>query len=297
MTGVLDILRDPLAIFLLVIAIGSSLIIIAAVPSLSIFILKNTSFTIDKKQSIKVAAIGCVLIIIGLVGIVGLYQFEKAQPRATGEVEISPESPVTALSNGTQLNITVVTENPHPNFLQKILFKIFGEPKDLEFRFSLLDQSKNGTKHKAKMPNNYLNLKIFPTDAGAKIIQIEALSPRNETIYENEYVINLPSNRTPIIENFSYEHVGERIEIKVNAADPENDTIYYNFTRIPPSLASPISEIQPRWSFTEDSRILEPDKNSFGKNRIDVCILDGDKKTNKPWDNRKSVCKSYWITI
>lgn len=302
MVGLLDLLSDPSALFVLVTIIGFILIIIAAVPSLSVFILKNSSFTLNKRQSIIVAAIGGVLIVIGLGGIVGLNQYEKAQAQpGISEVSVHPESPVFVPLNGTQLNITVVTGNPDPNFFQKILQEIFGEPEDLKFVFYLVDQGGNGTIHRVgPIPKNYINFKIFPTDAGKKLIRVDAIEPseKGENFsWETDYIISMPSNQQPKIENISFLPIGQRMKVVVNATDPEKDTIFYNFTLIPYSKTIPISEIPPRRSYIENSRVLTPGEIGLGSCNcnLEVCIQDGIPK--RPWDDHVPVCTEREISI
>ena len=300
MASLLDLLSDPSALFVLVTIIGFILIIIAAVPSLSVFILKNSSFTLNKKQSIIVAAIGGVLIVIGLGGIVGLNQYEKTQAQpGISEVSVYPESPVLVTSNGTQLNITVITGNQNRNFLQKILQEIFGEP--LKFVFYLVDQGGNGTIHRVgPIPKNNINFKIFPTDIGKKLIHVDAIEPSNRGgnfSWEADYIISLPNNQQPKIENISFSPIGQRMEVVVNATDPEKDTIFYNFTLIPYLKTIPISEIPPRRSYTEYSRVLTPGENGFGscECNLEVCIQDGIPKS--PWDDHVPVCTETKISI
>lgn len=294
MASLLDVLNDPSALFILMIATGFIFIIIAAVPSLSVFILKNSTITLNKRQSIIVAAIGGVLIAIGLFGIVGLIQYENAQAQTViSKVEVDPDSPVLAFPNGTQLNITVVTENPHPNFFQKILQKILGEPEDPKYIFYLLGEG--GSYRRGPIPEKNIYFKIFPADAGKKSIRVDAIGPykKGENIsFEREYIVSLPIDQPPKINNISYIPIGDRTKVVVDAEDPEDDNIYYNFTLIPFSSASPIQKLG---ESEDNTRILTPGENGIGKNELMVCIRDGDSKG--PYASRRSICKYKDIII
>jgi hypothetical protein len=295
MTGLLDILRDPLALFILVIAVGSILIIIAAVPSLSVFILKNAGLTLNKRQSFMVAAIGGVLIVIGLVGIVGLNQLERIP---TGEVFIKPEPPVTVLSNGIPLNISVVISDPN------IFQKIFDDPDELKFTFLVADSNKPLNRYEWSGKYNYSRFNLSQEDAGNKIIEINVTDTsknREYNIYRRDYSIILPINNPPIIKNVSAEPKGgEGIEITVDAEDPDGDEIYYDFKLISLSDPNSLSVIQPpSGDYRENSRVLTHGKNGIGKNFLRVYIRDGSNKgPNKgPFGDRKPVYDKKWDII
>jgi hypothetical protein len=237
-----------------------------------------------------VAAIGGVLIVIGSVGIVGLNQLERAP---TGEVFIKPEPPVTVLSNGTPLKISVVTSDPN------IFQKIFDEPKGLKFTFFILDSNGRDTRI-VTGPNNSSQFIILPDDAGNKIIGINVTDiskDREYNIYRRDYIINLPLNKPPIIKKVSYEPIGGKsMEITVDAEDPENDVIYYNFTIISLARPSSVSYIQPlSGSYRENSRILTPDKNGIGENLLRVYIRDGNNKG--PFMDHEPVHEKRWDKI
>jgi hypothetical protein len=292
MTSLLDLPNNPPALFILVIAVGFILIIIAAVPSLSVFILKNAGLTLNKRQSIMVAAIGGVLIIIGSVGVVGLNQLERAP---TGEVFIKPEPPVTVLSNGIPLNISVIISDPN------IFQKIFDEPEELKFTFLVLDSNRPLNRYEWTGKYNYSQFNLSPEDAGNKIIEINVTDTSKDkeyNIYRRDYNIILPLNKPPIIKNVSYKpKEGDGMEITVDAEDPENDEIYYDFKLISLSVPNLVSEIQPpSGDYRENSRVLTSGKNGTGKSLLRVYIKDGSEKgpMKGPFGDRKPVFDTKW---
>ena len=278
----ITILSNNLLMLKFLLVIGLILILIAAVPSLSIPILKNTQLNITKNQSIMLAAIGGILIAIGILG---LYQLEN-DPPIINEVQIKPYPTATAFKNGTPINITVIAE-PDSNIIQKI----FQKPTDLEFEFNL-PPHKEGPQ-----AQNTATFLIYPTEKGLNFIKInvtDRAKNSSDVSWIHDYTIILPNQPPEFTDEISYERKGKKIEIIANATDQESDYIYYKFYRMPP-YASNFSEILPQESYTENWRIFAPGQNDSGPNKLKISIQDGYE--NGTWGDHKPILKYLWINI
>jgi hypothetical protein len=186
MTNLLEILNYSHYVLLA----GFALIIIALLEPSKILIkqlLELNLPTLGAKRSIILGLIGCVLIIIGLGGVVALCEIPNLPP-AIYTVERIPENPVTVSSNGTliKIRIEVVDEND-PNINQAAnnsIQKMVYTPTQFVYNFSV--------KHPGESSYELIELQetkerscnctwwVFPQHAGVNQILINvALKGKN----------------------------------------------------------------------------------------------------------------------
>ena len=288
------ILRDFPLVLSLAIIIGIILIIIA----LATQSFKPQKVPLSMKQSRALAAIGIFLILSGVFGI-GIFQSENTPPLIQGLI-VDP--PLATVSEGgiTPVHITVL-EGRNNN----IFIRIFGEPTPLyEFSFSGPSTNYSSKNIQGPSPITTCVWNVTPSEIGKNILEINLIyglpSGRNvSTVVSQSYSVIL-SNQKPIIEKlylYPYKDIypiNERIQIKVKAADPENDLLYYTFFRLPPKAQS-FLEIPPLSNYRENVRYWAPNKNDIGENIIRAEVRDGDPKG--PYFDSKGTSKELKIDI
>lgn len=268
------ILENGELAFKFVIVIGIVLIIIAVAPSMSIPVLKIPMLALSKKQSMILGAIGGVLILSGMVGL-----SSNNVPPVIYERTIYPDlSKATDLQSGTKVTIYVVAEDPDA---YNIIQKIFYQAMPLQYDFLVKGPGTNYTLRHFQGPdiNNTGVLVIDPSYAGVNefYINVTDRPPGEDTkaaLGRYTYVINI--NKVPILKEIysdkeSPQPVNGRIRITAEAADPENDKLYYQFLIAPPGCTR-YSLVQ-NWS-EENELLWSPTNSNIGENLIKACVRD-----------------------
>jgi hypothetical protein len=276
------ILNDSPLSFKFAILAGIILLIIAAVPTMSVLIFKSQALALTRNQSIILGLVGSALILGGLTGLVALAQVSNASPLI---VSVDYPLTTTAFKSGTPVKISVTAKDPDINSVQKIFAKIV----PLQYEFFLIGPGTNNSIERMQGPaiNNTCTWWVTPHYAGENMIIINVTDrPPGEkdtkfTSSSYRIQVQLP-NQLPKIEEISPNdktprHVGERIKITAKATDPENDKIYYQFFRYSPPPAQSFSEIAPNWMGQTNERYWVPNASDIGENIIIAYIRDGDK--------------------
>jgi hypothetical protein len=290
------LLNGPLVLRFAVLA-GFVLIVIAVVPSLSIPLLKGKELTLTRNQSIILGAIGCVSLVGGLAGIY-LSEMTDVSP-IIQEWNITPDDNRT-FGVGSTLSVNIMVKEPDLNFFQKI------RKPTLLFNLKLLDPANRSIRYDSgPMPKCCFRVQVSHDIAGRNLVRINVTDrPPYEKdakflSMEKNYTIEI-ANNPPQIEdvspsNGSSKPIDRRLVITAKVTDQNNDMLYYNFYRMPPTLDKWF-EIPPQdVKVEQDKRYWTPNESDIGENLIRVIVRDGDD--NGPWEEKSFAIKDWTINI
>jgi len=168
----IDILKDTVLTLEIMIVAGFALIIISVAQPSRIPIL-NISLKLSRNRLIILAMIGCILILGGFSELI----LENNSAPKFVYVQINP-NPATAYSNGTDVNIDVLAEDPDTNNkIQKLLYKsLFSKITPLQYKFSYRCLITNNLTTPIKGPDESPNctFPVYPNYGDKVTIEINA---------------------------------------------------------------------------------------------------------------------------
>jgi hypothetical protein len=187
-----------------VVIAGFVLVIIALLEPSKILIkqlLELNLPTLGTKRSLILGFVGCVLIIIGLVGLWASCQITDYSPEIYGTYR-NPDSPIIASKNGTLVTINaMVVDNSDPNISQKAnnsIQKMVYSPPQFVYKFSVKNPGRNFYELKKLLETTEKSGNctwwVFPSDAGVNQILINvAIKGENakNTSRSEEYLVNV----------------------------------------------------------------------------------------------------------
>jgi len=273
------ILSDTPLLFTFAILAGIVLILIAGIPSLITILVKSEKLILTKNQSIMLAALGCIFIIIGIVYHFGV---ENEAP-IIRDVDIDPKDEHVAV--GSVIRINVSAEDRDLNLLQEI----FSDPL-LQYKLTLITPANESTTW-GPIPNSSFMIHVSPEYNGMDqiIINVTDRKEGQKDIkgvgHEKPHkilIFSLPPEIKDVFPNDeSPKPVNKKIWIKANATDPDADNntrLYYKFYIMSPSSTKYL-ELPPSVEndFTENQRAWIPKTSDIGENTIRVDVIEGDE--------------------
>lgn len=279
---IINIINDGPLLFRIAVIVGIIFIIIAAIPSLSIFVLKSEKLTLTKNQSVMLAVFGCLLLIVGLAGIVFLFFGETNIAPVIKEINITPPN-AEKFGMGSTVFVSITAIDPDRNFFQNIT----REPL-LQYKLIIINQTKENISL-GPSPNSLITFQVGPELEGSNFIKVsvtdrpEGEKDIKETIYDKGiYRIAIahikPEIKIVSPKNGSSHPVNKRITIEAKAIDSYNQILYYKFLRMSPT-SDTFSEIPPsnRDNFLDEINYWTPKESDIGENRIRVEANVGDE--------------------